>query len=184
MMSLTTRAMNSSCATKPRCRRDFQALEELLKFASALNSAVADRALSSTVDVPPVRRATSAPLRACAGHWPTLTVRRAPHHARPPHLPQAAHALVESLHAMGRWIDEIPPIQQPMRYGNKAFRSWHARLVREAPHVCERVAGAAAAVELAPYLTECFGNATRIDYGTGHETTFVVFLRAWGSSLA
>ena len=27
------------------------------------------------------------------------------------------------------WIDEIPPIQQPMRFGNKAFRDFHARLL-------------------------------------------------------
>jgi serine/threonine-protein phosphatase 2A activator len=33
-----------------------------------------------------------------------------------------------------------------------------------------------AAVELLPYLLDSFGNATRIDYGTGHETTFVAFL--------
>lgn len=31
-------------------------------------------------------------------------------------------------------------------------------------------------VELAGYLEESFGNPTRIDYGTGHETTFIVFL--------
>lgn len=33
-----------------------------------------------------------------------------------------------------------------------------------------------AAVELLPYLLDSFGNPTRIDYGTGHETTFVAFL--------
>jgi hypothetical protein len=33
-----------------------------------------------------------------------------------------------------------------------------------------------AAIELLPYLLDSFGNATRIDYGTGHETTFVAFL--------
>ena len=32
------------------------------------------------------------------------------------------------------------------------------------------------AAELAVYLSESFGNATRIDYGTGHETNFIVFL--------
>ena len=32
---------------------------------------------------------------------------------------------------------------------------------------------AGAAVELAPYFCDSWGNATRIDYGTGHETTFV-----------
>jgi hypothetical protein len=34
----------------------------------------------------------------------------------------------------------------------------------------------AAAVELLPYWLDSFGNPTRIDYGTGHETTFVAFL--------
>ena len=30
--------------------------------------------------------------------------------------------------------------------------------------------------ELSGYLEESFGNPTRIDYGTGHETTFMIFL--------
>ena len=30
--------------------------------------------------------------------------------------------------------------------------------------------------ELAVYLTESFGNSVRIDYGTGHELSFVIFL--------
>ncbi len=34
----------------------------------------------------------------------------------------------------------------------------------------------AAAAELAPYFCDAFGNATRIDYGTGHETTFAMWL--------
>jgi len=33
-------------------------------------------------------------------------------------------------------------------------------------------------VELAPYLAHCFGNKERIDYGTGHEHTFVTFIAA------
>ena len=33
-----------------------------------------------------------------------------------------------------------------------------------------------AEVELAPYLLDSFGNGTRIDYGTGHETNFAAFL--------
>ena len=31
-------------------------------------------------------------------------------------------------------------------------------------------------IELSGYLEESFGNPVRIDYGTGHETTFIVFL--------
>jgi serine/threonine-protein phosphatase 2A activator len=33
-----------------------------------------------------------------------------------------------------------------------------------------------AAVELSPYFWDSMGNPTRIDYGTGHETTFVAWL--------
>ncbi|KAK9866070.1 hypothetical protein WJX84_011392 [Apatococcus fuscideae] len=36
--------------------------------------------------------------------------------------------------------------------------------------------GSTSAVELGGYLTESFGNRTRIDYGTGHETTFAALL--------
>lgn len=33
-----------------------------------------------------------------------------------------------------------------------------------------------ASVELTPYLHDSFGNKSRIDYGTGHETNFFAFL--------
>jgi hypothetical protein len=41
---------------------------------------------------------------------------------------QNAQAMIGVLDTLGRWIDEIPPIQQPMRYGNKAFRTWHKKV--------------------------------------------------------
>ena len=41
--------------------------------------------------------------------------------------------------------------------------------------ICE-FGRASAAAELASYFADSFGNATRIDYGTGHETTFVALL--------
>jgi len=97
-------------------------------------------------------------------------------------------AVVAALRQMGEWVDAIPPLHQPMRYGNKAFRSWNERLVSNASSLCAGIiaaaggaaaAGAAGAeLELAPYLCDSFGNATRIDYGTGHETNFFVFLCA------
>jgi serine/threonine-protein phosphatase 2A activator len=31
-------------------------------------------------------------------------------------------------------------------------------------------------VEISVYLNDSFGNSTRIDYGTGHEMAFVMFL--------
>jgi len=32
------------------------------------------------------------------------------------------------LETMDTWIDEIPPIDQPQRFGNKAFRTWCGKL--------------------------------------------------------
>ena len=37
--------------------------------------------------------------------------------------------IVELMERAKGWIDEIPPIQQAMRFGNKAFRTWHARMM-------------------------------------------------------
>ena len=74
------------------------------------------------------------------------------------------------LRTLARWVDEIPPLQDhKQRYGNKAFRTWHARLVQEAPALMTQVLPPThqrAASELAGYLVVAFGNETRIDYGT------------------
>lgn len=90
--------------------------------------------------------------------------------------------LVEVLGELDTMVDSTPPTAQPMRYGNKAFRSWHDKLVERAPVDMERLLGGlhpGAAQELLSYFIDSFGNATRIDYGTGHETTFVVLLCGW-----
>eukprot|EP00798_Chlamydomonas_sp_ICE-L_P018678 gene18678-25197_t len=108
------------------------------------------------------------------------------------------------LDLLSTWVDEIPPSQQSLRYGNPAYRTWFAKMQDSALHLvqsllpeegegasssgtaesaeggsdaartAERLKGCA--VEVAPYLTESFGNATRIDYGTGHETNFCALL--------
>ena len=69
-----------------------------------------------------------------------------------------------------------------MRYGNKAFKQWHARLLAELPGLLAELLPdsdvQSAIIELSPYLADGFGNATRIDYGTGHETSFVAWMLA------
>lgn len=59
-------------------------------------------------------------------------------------------------------------MQQSARYGNISYRTWHERMSGEAeafmmmflpPELSD------AAVELVPYFTDSFGNASRIDYG-------------------
>lgn len=87
--------------------------------------------------------------------------------------------ILDVLTRMGEWVEEIPPIQQPMRYGNKAFKDWFCRLQDEAEGLMLEILPddlSAAAPELAVYLRESVGNQTRIDYGTGHETCFAAWL--------
>lgn len=86
---------------------------------------------------------------------------------------------LEMLNMMDKWIDEIPPIDQPQRFGNKAFRTWFERLKEGAPGLLKEVLPElfhSAIVELQLYLVESVGNYTRIDYGTGHEMAFVMLL--------
>ncbi|EME29371.1 Serine/threonine-protein phosphatase 2A activator [Galdieria sulphuraria] len=96
-------------------------------------------------------------------------------------VPQSSvvQSLVEQLNRLSDWIDDIPPIEQPMRFGNAAFRTWHKRLVENSRNLLEQVLPPQlhpSIVELAPYLEDSFGNSQRIDYGSGHEATFLAFM--------
>jgi len=91
----------------------------------------------------------------------------------------ATERALEILTKLSSWIDEIPPVTQQQRFGNKAYKTWHERLVKEADSLTRHVLADVrpeASVELATYLKDSFGNATRIDYGTGHEMAFVFYL--------
>jgi hypothetical protein len=39
-----------------------------------------------------------------------------------------------------------------------------------------------AIIELSAYLDDSFGNRVRIDYGTGHETSFIVWMCAFSGA--
>jgi hypothetical protein len=85
---------------------------------------------------------------------------------------------VAFVNKLKRIVDETPPEPQPGRFGNKAFRTWHAAMVKEAVPFLEDLVPPehkGADVELMPYLTGAFGNEVRIDYGTGHELFFALF---------
>ena len=81
------------------------------------------------------------------------------------------------LDTLSKWIDEIKPAEQQQRFGNKAFRDWHAKLKNESEKLlAEIIPDKEALKEVEVYLHDSFGNSTRIDYGTGHEMAFVMFL--------
>lgn len=87
--------------------------------------------------------------------------------------------LLDAINTLSTWVDQIPPVQQSLRYGNPAYRVWFAKMQQEAPGMMSAIlpeASRAAAAEIVPYWCDSFGNHTRIDYGTGHETTFCALL--------
>jgi len=80
--------------------------------------------------------------------------------------------------------DSPPDDQGGSRFGNKTFRvfldkvkrripEWHAALGLASQ---ESEADVTASSELAAYLMQSFGNRSRIDYGSGHELNFVMWL--------
>ncbi|XP_011876000.1 PREDICTED: serine/threonine-protein phosphatase 2A activator [Vollenhovia emeryi] len=87
--------------------------------------------------------------------------------------------VIQMLNKFDEWIKEIPPTEQPQRFGNKSFRTWHERLEQNAVEELKQVLPEdlhRAIPEIVQYLYESFGNPTRIDYGTGHEMAFLMFL--------
>lgn len=108
--------------------------------------------------------------------------------------------LIAILNQIEEWVSDFPPQREhKSRFGNPAYRDWYDHLEHEAPLLVQRLVSSTAATippvtsthstsptatantsthisELCWYLTHCFGDRQRIDYGTGHELTFVLFL--------
>jgi serine/threonine-protein phosphatase 2A activator len=99
--------------------------------------------------------------------------------------------LVEQIRSMLKAIDaiigEAPPDTGPRRFGNVSFRKWHELLESRissilrlyiSPDILDAGSPgeATAEDELASYLLGGFGSAQRLDFGTGHELSFLAFL--------
>eukprot|EP01100_Stratorugosa_tubuloviscum_P013434 TRINITY_DN6702_c0_g4_i1.p1 TRINITY_DN6702_c0_g4~~TRINITY_DN6702_c0_g4_i1.p1 ORF type:complete len:308 (+),score=86.31 TRINITY_DN6702_c0_g4_i1:47-970(+) len=94
---------------------------------------------------------------------------------------QNVSKIIELLDKFDEWINEIPPLEQPMRYGNRAFRTWFDRIKENSQQLLGNIFvslnnSIGAEIEITQYLIDSVGNPTRIDYGTGHETNFAAFL--------
>lgn len=85
-------------------------------------------------------------------------------------------------------IDEAPPEPGPRRFGNAAFKTWYGLVEAECDgllveHLPDHVVSSGnqippqgAILELREYLLGSFGSAQRLDYGSGHELSFMAFL--------
>ncbi|XP_046676544.1 serine/threonine-protein phosphatase 2A activator-like isoform X2 [Homalodisca vitripennis] len=95
------------------------------------------------------------------------------------HQSEVTKGLLVLLEKLDTWITETPPIQQPQRFGNKAFKTWYTKVKENALDLLQEALPPLfyrAIPEIKEYLVESFGNSTRIDYGTGHEMSFCMFL--------
>lgn len=66
-----------------------------------------------------------------------------------------------------------------LRFGHVAFRDWYDVMLNESNNFTKTIVGDKHdqyRQELLFYLTESFGSKMRIDYGTGHELNFIIFL--------
>ncbi|GAA5895292.1 serine/threonine-protein phosphatase 2A activator [Sporobolomyces salmoneus] len=86
------------------------------------------------------------------------------------------------------WIDDIPLQTTPQRFGNKAFRDWLIKVKQRNDDFQNSLVAtssdlsAAASSSILPELSfnfiTSFGSGPRLDYGTGHELSFVLWLLA------
>jgi serine/threonine-protein phosphatase 2A activator len=88
-------------------------------------------------------------------------------------------------------VQEVPPDTGPRRFGNISFRRWHEVLTSRASEflreclpaeLLDRCSptgqGVTAEAELKAYFLGSWGSGQRLDYGTGHELSFLAFLGA------
>lgn len=87
-------------------------------------------------------------------------------------------------------IQEVPPDTGPRRFGNISFRKWHEVLESRASDLLREClpaelldapsseGGPTAESELKAYFLGSWGSGQRLDYGTGHELSFLAFLGA------
>ncbi|XP_054920827.1 serine/threonine-protein phosphatase 2A activator-like isoform X2 [Dermacentor andersoni] len=94
-------------------------------------------------------------------------------------LSEVTTKLLSVLETLDTWVHETPPIDQPQRFGNTAFRTWLKKVQNESVRLLGEALPSKfhlSLIELVPYFNDSFGNITRIDYGTGHEMSFAMFL--------
>ncbi|EJT73869.1 serine/threonine-protein phosphatase 2A activator 1 [Gaeumannomyces tritici R3-111a-1] len=178
-----------------------KAYRDICVFVLQLNRALCPRRRTDAATAVAAAAAGSgagALSRPAAAAAATTSFTLASHRDDPPSV-RRLQALLDKVDAM---VDDAPPDPGPRRFGNVAFRSWH-RLLGEradalldealAPEVLgfggggggdtkveEESGSVALAVsakeELKAYFLGGFGSSQRLDYGTGHELSFVAFL--------
>jgi serine/threonine-protein phosphatase 2A activator len=101
--------------------------------------------------------------------------------------PEPVKKMQSMLNKIKAIIEEAPPDTGPRRFGNIGFRKWYNILESRVPEIlsdhlpphvlyAKPSDEATALDELSAYLLGSFGSSQRLDYGTGHELSFLAFL--------
>lgn len=64
------------------------------------------------------------------------------------------------METLSDWVDQIPAVTQSLRYGNPAFRTWHAKVAGKSQELLRGVLPPEvtnAAIELGLYLSDALG---------------------------
>ena len=87
-------------------------------------------------------------------------------------------ALLSVLDEADEILKQCPPLDTGSRFGNPAFRDYLATVESQLPawHQKLGVTNPKAVDELSAYAANSFGSGTRIDYGSGHELNFILWL--------
>lgn len=131
------------------------------------------------------------PRKSPSGSGPSKTYPLVGGDRRDPESVRKLQTLLERTNAI---VDEAPPDPGPRRFGNVSFRKWYALLEERTEALLrdfldEAVISFPVAEakdrddmamspldELKAYFLGGFGSAQRLDYGTGHELSFLAFM--------
>lgn len=94
------------------------------------------------------------------------------------------NGVLKILKKLNDYIDQNPPLSGPRRFGNLACRSWHdamaanmEALLKDNLKLDKNHTDIEGFIkEIKYYLENSFGSKLRLDYGTGHELSFLAFL--------
>ena len=101
-----------------------------------------------------------------------------------PSYTSSIQALQKLLTETKKLIDEAPPDTGPRRFGNVSFRKWYSLLEGQLDGLLTEgllgetlgIGNGEARKEVASYFLGGFGSPQRLDFGTGHELSFIAFL--------